>query len=105
MILLPQNSAAWLYLGFFGYYPILKEKFERKSKLVSWILKEITANVAMVLLLLGEKFILAPETKDTPLMYAVFILLVEIAFPIYDIALTRMITLYLRKLRSKFRIK
>ena len=105
VVLLPQNSAAWLYLGFFGFYPILKEKFEKKKKVLSWIFKEVLFNIALALLLISEKLLLAAETNEPPIMYVAFVLLAELAFPLYDIALTRLITLYIYKLRSKFRLK
>ena len=38
LIILPQNSSAWMYVLFFGYYAIIKEKLERRNKVVSWVL-------------------------------------------------------------------
>ncbi len=105
LILLPQKTPAILYVLFFGYYPILKEKLEKRSRIVSWVFKELIFNVTLVLMLiLFRKTMLAPET-DPFLLYAGLILLAEVIFPVYDIALTRLISLYLYRLRRRFRIK
>ena len=105
VILLPKNEAAWIYLAFFGFYPILKEKFERSKGLNQWIFKELVFNAALILLLLGEKFILMPNTTDPWWIYVAVVVLAEIVFPVYDLALTRLITVYIVKLRSRLRIK
>ncbi|MBQ9783578.1 MAG: hypothetical protein IJW44_03565 [Clostridia bacterium] len=105
LLLLPNKTPAVLYLLFFGYYPILKEKLERKSRPVSWILKELIFHAALVVMLVLYHITLTAENASPWFFYAAFILLAEIAFPLYDIALTRLISLYLFKLRKLFRIQ
>ena len=105
LILMSDNSAVYMYVFFLGFYPIIKEKLERLKKGLCWFLKEIIFNVAMVLLLIGEKLFLAADTSEPWYIYLAFVILAEIAFPLYDIALTRLITLYLRKIRPKLRLK
>ena len=39
VVLMPYSLTGWFYLLFFGYYPILKEKFEHLSRPISWFLK------------------------------------------------------------------
>ncbi|MBR2353994.1 MAG: hypothetical protein IKA76_05790, partial [Clostridia bacterium] len=108
LLLLSHNRApAMMYLLFFGYYPIIKEKLEKKPRLVAWILKEVIFNVALiVLLLLTHLFLFPAATLGSMLYYYVFLALAaEVIFPVYDVALTRLITLYLFRLRKRFRIK
>lgn len=105
LILLPQKTPAVLYVLFFGYYPILKEKLEKRSRSVAWILKEVIFHVALALMLFLAGKTLFTSNASPLLLYAAFILLAEIVFPIYDIALTRLISLYLYRLRRRFRIK
>ncbi len=105
LILLPQKSTALMYLLFFGYYPILKEKFEKKPRWLSWVLKEVSFHAALIILLLLYKFIFTPAAADPFILYLLAVLLAEFVFPLYDIALTRLISLYLIKLRSRFRFK
>ena len=105
-LLLPQKAPAAMYLLFFGYYPILKEKLEKHRKSVAWLLKEAVFQVALVIMLLLYHFVfMAPGANIPWTMYVFLALLAEIVFPIYDIALTRLITLYLFRLRKRFRIK
>ena len=104
VILLPQKAPAMMYLLFFGYYPILKERMERKPRAVAWLLKELCFNVALAaMLLLYHLFFMAEATPW--IMYVIFAVLAEAVFPIYDFALTRLITFYLFHLRKRLRIK
>ena len=105
LLLLPRKEAAVMYLLFFGFYPILKEKLEKKKKLTSWMLKELIFNVALAVMLLLSKLLLTADTAEPWFMYLLFVAIAEITFPIYDLALTRIISLYIYKIRSKFRLK
>jgi len=104
LLLLPRKEPAVLYVLFFGYYPILKALLERKRPLVAWILKELLFHAALILLLLLSRWLLLGGASE-PIFYTVAtVLLAEIAFPLYDVALTRLIVLYLRKWRDRLRI-
>ena len=107
LLLLPQKTPAVMYLLFFGYYPIIKEKLEKRSRTVAWVLKELVFNVALVaMILLSHFFMTVGETADSLLLlYVAFAVLAEIAFPVYDVALTRLISFYLYRLRKRLRIK
>lgn len=106
LILLPQKTPAVMYLLFFGYYPILKEKLEKKRKLTAWIFKELLFNAALILMLVLSRFLLmgSGEMQSAWIFLAVA-LLAEVVFPVYDLALTRLISLYLFHLRKRLRIK
>lgn len=105
LILLPQKSPALMYVLFFGYYPILKEQFEKQKKLVSWVLKEVVFNVALVIIVIALHKI-AFVGADIPLpLYLIGIALCELVFPLYDVALTRLISFYLYSLRRRFNFK
>ena len=104
VILLPQKAPAVMYLLFFGYYPILKERIERKRKPIAWLAKELCFNVALAVMLLSYHFLFMAEA--TPwIMYVGFAVLAEVVFPIYDLALTRLISFYLYHLRKRLKIK
>lgn len=105
LILLPNKTPAALYALFFGFYPILKEKFEKKPRAVSWVLKEITFNISLILmgaasiwLMLGEN-----NTLINPLTVSIAVVLAEAVFVLYDIALTRLISFYLITLRKRLK--
>ncbi len=103
LILTPQKSAAAVYLLFFGFYPIIKEKLERLKGLPAWLLKETVFNIALAAMLLVSRLMFVAEGADPWYMYLILVILAELAFPLYDIALTRMITLYICKIRPRFK--
>ena len=106
IVLLPNKIPALMYIFFFGFYPIIKEKIERRSsKLTQWVLKEILFNVCLVLLMVLGNYLLMIDVKSWIVIEIVFFLLANGVFPVYDVALTRLISLYIFRLRRKFRIK
>lgn len=119
VIIMPYSMTGWFYLLFFGYYPIVKEKLERLPKILSWILKMLILNVALVIAVVAAYFLFFGQTGDGNLMSAFTLIfgesetgemmaigvyaLVNLTFVIYDIALTKLITLYFIKFRKKFK--
>ncbi|MGM9682003.1 MAG: hypothetical protein ACI3XQ_00235 [Eubacteriales bacterium] len=101
LILLPQKFPAVMYVLFFGYYPIIKEKLERiKKKPPVWALKMLIFNAAFAAIYFVGKQLLVPEGSSFALKVAFFVL-ANVAFVLYDIALTRLISLYILRLRKK----
>lgn len=105
IIILPQKEAAAVYILFFGFYPIIKEKLEKKKRIVSWVLKEVIFNISLAIMLAMSALLMTADAAEPLFIYIILAVLAEIVFPIYDIALTRVITLYIRKLRPKFKQK
>lgn len=103
LVLMPQNSAAIMYLLFFGYYPILKEKLEKLSRVLSWVLKELIFNAAMAVCIVVIKLLFLPTAEVSALTYVILVLICEAVFVLYDIALTRLITFYIYRLRPRFK--
>ena len=105
LVLQPQNSAALMYLLFFGYYPILKEKLERLPRVLSWVIKELIFNIAMAACIVLIKLLFLPDAVVTVGTYVILVVLCEVVFVLYDVALTRLITFYIYKLRPRFKFK
>ena len=106
LILLPNKGVALTYAVFFGYYPILKEKIERRSRTVRWVLKELIFHAALVALFFAWKLLFFPTLSAvTPTLLFLLLLLLEVVFVLYDIALTRLISLYLFRIRQRLRLK
>jgi hypothetical protein len=106
VILLPNKTPAAFYAIFFGFYPILKEKFEKRPKVLSWLLKEVTFNICLVVMAVAVYFISTTGDNSllkNPIMLATTALLAEVVFVLYDIALTRLISFYIIKLRHRFK--
>lgn len=106
-VLLPVKLPALIY-ALSGYYPVIKSIIERKSKrIVAIILKAVFFNASLALFLLSVRFFvpnfeLMPELKlGRILTYAVTFLLGNATFALYDILLTRVISLYLFKIRHR----
>lgn len=104
-LLLPNKLPAIEYLLFFGYYPIFKEKIERMEKWLSWLFKELVFNAALVIVFFASKLLLYKDVEISVGWLVLGAALAEATFVLYDVALTRLIKLYLFKLRKIFKIK
>ena len=102
---LPQKTPAILFL-FIGCYPIFKAKFEKRPRWLCLTLKLVTFHVMAGLFFL-TLFIFFPTdlVGYAPWMFAIGYVLAVVTFMIYDYALSKMITLYLFRLRDRFRLK
>lgn len=108
LVLLPMKTPVLFYAFLAGYYPILKEKIERRmARLPAWGIKFGVLAVALgviwgVIQLLTLDLL---ENEGGWIMMVVTLVLSVFAFVLYDICLTRLITLYFVKLQKRFRIK
>ena len=104
-ILLPfPKTVALIYVLFSGYYPILKAHFERLPRALAWVVKLVVFNVALTgLVILSVWVFRIPEALFSANVFVY--LLGNVTFVIYDMALTGLITAYLRVWRKRFRIR
>ena len=103
VLLVPAKTAPMVYLCFAGYYPIIKAVLERRfSRPVCWALKLLAFNVGLALSLFVLFKLLAVFTVPAVWYYAL-LPLCSVVFVFYDIALTRLITVYLTKWSHRFR--
>lgn len=115
LMLVPNKEAAVLYAAFFGYYPILKALVEsRLPKVAEYTVKFAVFNVSIIISyavlvkVLGMPFDELMGTEGETGFLAEYILPVmlvlgNITFIVFDIALTRIVTAYLRVWQRKFR--
>lgn len=94
------NGAALYYIFFFGLYPILKSCLERiPSRPAQWILKLLLFNAcAAALYFLTVKLFGMPGAV-TRYGLALVAAVVNLTFIVYDFALSRLIVLYVYKIR------
>ena len=106
LLITPSMEAKVLFIAFFGYYPVLKALIERLRKIwLEWIIKLAVFNVTMIgaywimLTFLG----LPADSFEIFGLDLPFVILAigNVAFVLYDIALTGVITTYLRVLQPK----
>ena len=102
LLLLPQKFPAVMYAFFFGYYPIVKQKIEKmRSRLVQWSLKSLVFAAATVIMVLFVSLF----TPDAPkgILTLLFALLAFVTLFLYDVALTRVISFYVWRLRHRIK--
>lgn len=103
MLLLPVKSAPLIYLCFTGYYPIIKAKLEKRCgrTALCWLLKILIFNAVLAAVVLIGVFVLHVPVPSV--RYYWLLPLLTPVFVLYDVALTRLITFYLVRLRDRFR--
>ena len=107
ILLLPLKTPALFYALFAGYYPILKEKLEKLPRVLSIVLKLAVFHLSLGLIYLLLKLFLPTMLETYGLQWLPWILygMLLVCFVLYDIALTRLITFYLLRLRKHFKIR
>lgn len=108
IFLVPEKEVAVMYLAFFGYYPILKAIIESKLHSVfEWLLKLLSFLTTMVVsyyLMMKLMALQIDEMEEWGNMAIPILLgMGTFAFIMYDIALTKLITLYNLKWRKHFK--
>lgn len=105
LLIVADKEAAVMYTAFFGYYPILKGFIEKKLNItMSWIVKHIIFNIAIIsaYFVVSKVFMISFDDIDFLGEFALPILLLvcNIVFAFYDIALTRIISAYIYNWRK-----
>lgn len=104
LVMLPQKSPAIFYTCFMGFYPILKSHIERIGAApIRWGIKLVVGNGAIALMLLVLKYFVPDEFEGGWILVGTY-LLALFAFLMYDIALTKLITLYFKMIRDRVKI-
>ena len=103
MLLVPYKSAPLFYLCFMGYYPIIKARVEErvKSRVWEWVIKLAVFCVALAVAVLVAVKLLA--LFEIPALYYAVLALAVPVFVLYDIALTRLVSMYCVKWHHLFR--
>jgi hypothetical protein len=105
LLLLPNKSPALMYTLFFGFYPILKERFEKLGKVISWVCKLCVFNISLVLIAVASKLVLAESAALPVELYIIGFVIAQGVFVLYDVALTRLISFYIYRLRKRLGFK
>ena len=108
VLLVPDKEVAVMYLAFFGYYPILKAVMESKLRpVLCWVLKIgsfLLTMVASYFLMIKLMGVTIDEIDEFGVMAIPMLLgLGTFAFVLYDIALSKLVTLYMLKWRKYFK--
>lgn len=108
VFLLAENEAKILYILFFGIYPILKGNIEGLRKRVpEYVIKFLVFNVAMLLEVLASVYLLGIPIESVGFagvyLYIILAIVLNVLFIVYDIALSRLIMLYMYRLHDRIR--
>lgn len=101
-ILLTDKEAVLNYTLFFGYYPLLKPIYEKLPKVLSWGVKVLTFNVAIVLIGTIVTFVFKLPFLDEDFgkfTIPVFLILFNVVFIMYDV----MFTVFKKRLAPVFK--
>ncbi|MBO5858596.1 MAG: hypothetical protein J6R20_02345 [Clostridia bacterium] len=107
-LLVPDKEVAMMYIAFFGYYPIIKALLESKLPVaLGWVIKILLFNVTMVAAYLVLIYLMGIEVDEITEYGAIAVPMLlgagSVTFVAYDIALTRIISIYLLKWRKYFK--
>lgn len=102
LLFLPNKFIAAVYLVFSGLYPLIKRFFDKRGKILAWILKFLYFNFALTAALLLARFLFSVVLYEA-WMLALYFVIANTAFVLFDIVIGRMSTLYLVRYRHRLR--
>jgi len=116
ILILPNKLPAVFFIAFGGIYPILKAQFERRHPAVSWVLKFSMFNIMLWLLIFFIRLLISRElinlNENTGLSVDFFnnfeiivFLVANFTFLLYDIAMTKIINIYIVKVRKLLKLE
>lgn len=108
VFLMGDPESKLLYIFFFGYYPIAKALTERlKKPVIEWIIKEVIFNASVLFVYYIFTSVMGGSLREFGEWgkYGAIILLAlgNIVFVSYDIAVSRMATMYLYAIHPKLK--
>jgi len=123
LLLFPTKFVGLAFFAFFGFYPIIKAAFERRHPAVSWVFKFSAFYISVfAVYMLGKYLFNLPDFSGSLLPDEIFgvavpqvvtggqiailgLIVLGVMFLLYDIALSRIIMLYIVKLRKLLKLK
>lgn len=105
LLLLPDKTTALIYVMVVGWYPMAKVVFERYHYVVAWALKLSAFNTALLAAIVVTVYVLHIPDDDTLAMKITVILLANVTFVMCDLLATRLIQLYMVKIRPRLGFK
>ncbi len=106
LLLFPMRIATVTFALFFGYYPVLKIFLDKlRVRPLRWAVKFVCFNAFLFLsvLLLGELAGLEAEVGAAKWLYGAMLALGNATLAIYDVAISRISLLYIRKVKNRMR--
>jgi hypothetical protein len=102
LLILPDKLSAILFVFFTGWYSFLKRFSEGRRPAAEWVIKIAVFNVVLSLIIFVTKKILIVENEK--FYFDIFVYAIaNICFLVYDLLLSRLITLYANKYSRHFK--
>lgn len=118
VLVLPNKYPALFFIFFGGFYPIFKAYLERFHFIVAWVVKFSMFNIFLAFMMFAVNFLskrgFLPPLESLPdnSMYKflenikiIVFIVANFVFLLYDIAMTRIINLYIIKIRKLLGLK
>lgn len=102
LIFIPLSSATLYFVGFFGYYPILRFFLKNKKKLFRKIVCFVVFNISTILLMLLFKAVFALQNEPASI-YVLLIITSNVFFFCFDKLLDVFFVIYFKLLRNKIK--
>ena len=104
MIFAPLSTATLYFIGFFGYYPIIRQLIAKLPKFIRKIISFSVFNTSMILLLLVFKAVFA-MTEEPVYMYFLLIAVLNLFFFSFDYFMDIFPIIYIKKIRTKIKFR
>lgn len=108
MLLCTNKEAAMMFVGIFGLYPVIKSFCESKIKVrtIEYILKFLYFNLGIVISYSIIVFVLGIPFEGLEILgkftIPILLFVLNLVFLVYDLALTNVLTLYIKNYKGKF---
>ena len=104
LLILPAKTCVLFFAAFFGFYPLVKSIAEKYSKVISYIIKFAVYFVSYAVIIIVWTALFTKDKEPLLLVALLLPLAGAIVLPIYDIALTKLITSYSYSIRKRLGI-
>ena len=102
LIFSPMSSATLYFIGFFGYYPIIKTKLRKLKKHLRKLICLLLFNTSMIALMLLFKAVFALQNEPI-YMYVLLLVTSNVFYFCFDYLLDVFTVIYFKKIRNKIK--
>ena len=102
LVFTPLSTATIYFIGFFGYYPIIKQKMSKMKRITRKLICFAIFNVVMCLMMLLFKTVFALQNEPVEIYLALLVTL-NVFFLCFDYLLDVFVFIYVKKIRNKIK--
>ncbi len=103
IILIPSKISALLFIAFCGWYSFVKRYIEKIKEPFSYLLKLLIFNSVLGIIIAVTKWVLLIDDFSVLTLITVMVT-ANVSFVLYDLLITRLIWLYVKVYRKRFKI-